>query len=126
MRSCVNEYHFSHKRACTMPTADRVGLTHCKFVLVLAVLLDLLGVSALLIGVFVPLEVGGRDFGDLLLYSGALLVLLSMGGWVMWYSGNIEGLKSGTELTHKRNAVERIARTLSRRIRKPHRGRSTP
>uniref|UniRef100_A0A8C1PNT1 Transmembrane protein 238 n=1 Tax=Cyprinus carpio TaxID=7962 RepID=A0A8C1PNT1_CYPCA len=109
-----------------MSTPDRAGLTHCKFVLVFAVLMDLLGVSALLIGVFVPLEVGGLDFGDLLVYSGALLVLMSIGGWVMWYSGNIEGLKSGTELTQKRNAVDRLVRTLSRRIRKPHRGHSTP
>ncbi|KAK2903338.1 hypothetical protein Q8A67_008051 [Cirrhinus molitorella] len=108
-----------------MSRPDGVGLTHCKFVLVFAVLMDLFGVSALLIGVFVPLEIGGRDFGDLLLYSGALLLLMSMGGWVMWYSGNIEGLISGNEVTHKRNAVERLARTLSRRIKKkPHRSHS--
>uniref|UniRef100_A0A673NEB8 Transmembrane protein 238 n=1 Tax=Sinocyclocheilus rhinocerous TaxID=307959 RepID=A0A673NEB8_9TELE len=86
----------------------------CSCLLVFAVFMDLFGVSALLIGVFVPLEIGGRDFGDLLVYSGALLVLMSMGGWVMWYSGNIEGLISGNELTHKRNAVDRFARTLSR------------
>lgn len=104
---------------------EGVGLTHCKCVLVFAVFMDLLGLSAILIGVFVPLEVGGRDFGDLLVYSGALLVLMSMGGWVMWYSGNIEGLISGNELTHKRNAVDRFARTLSRRIRKPHRSHNT-
>ncbi|KAF4103492.1 transmembrane protein 238a isoform X1 [Onychostoma macrolepis] len=114
------------RRAFTMSTPDRVGLTHCKFALVFAVLMDVFGVSALLIGVFVPLEIGGRDFGDLLVYSGALLVLMSMGGWVMWYSGNIEGLISGNELTHKRNAVDRLVRTLSRRIRRPHRGHSTP
>ncbi|XP_058603718.1 transmembrane protein 238a isoform X2 [Onychostoma macrolepis] len=116
----------SFRRAFTMSTPDRVGLTHCKFALVFAVLMDVFGVSALLIGVFVPLEIGGRDFGDLLVYSGALLVLMSMGGWVMWYSGNIEGLISGNELTHKRNAVDRLVRTLSRRIRRPHRGHSTP
>lgn len=108
-----------------MSSADRVGLTHCKFILVLAVLMDLFGVSALLIGVFVPLEISGRDFGDLLVYSGAVLVLMSMGAWVMWYSGNIDGLITGKELTHKRNAVDRLARTLSRRIRRPHRGHST-
>ncbi len=109
-----------------MSTPDRVGLTHCKFFLVFAVLMDIFGVSALLIGVFVPLEIGGRDFGDLLLYSGALLVLMSMGGWIMWYSGNIEGLISGNELTHKRNAVDCLVRTLSHRMRKPQRGHSTP
>ncbi|KAJ8287838.1 hypothetical protein COCON_G00004970 [Conger conger] len=70
------------------------GLSHCKLALVFAVLMDLMGISALLLGVFAPLEIKGRDFGDLLVYSGALLVLMSLGGWVMWYSGNIEGLTS--------------------------------
>lgn len=105
---------------------DGNGLTHCKFVLVFAVLMDLLGVAALLIGVFAPLEIKGKDFGDLLVYSGALLILFSMGGWVMWYSGNIEGLAVGKEFNTKRSAVDRLARSLSRRIRRPHRSRSEP
>ncbi|XP_041964138.1 transmembrane protein 238a [Alosa sapidissima] len=105
---------------------DDSGLTHCKFVLVFAVLMDLLGVAALLTGVFAPLEIKGRDFGDLLVYSGALLILLSMGGWVMWYSGNIEGLTVGKELTYTRSAVDRLAHSLSRRIRRPHRSHTEP
>ncbi|KAG9279419.1 transmembrane protein 238a [Astyanax mexicanus] len=103
-----------------------MGLSHCKVALAFAVIFDLLGVTALLVGVFVPLEVKGRDFGDLLVYSGALLVLMSLGGWVMWYSGNIEGLSSSKEMGHIGNAVDRIARTLSRKIRthtiRGHRG----
>ncbi|XP_035269774.1 transmembrane protein 238a [Anguilla anguilla] len=93
------------------------GLSHCKIALVFAVLMDLMGATALLLGVFAPLEIKGRDFGDLLVYSGALLVLMSLGGWVMWYSGNIEGLTSRKELGHIGTAVDRLARTLSRRIR---------
>lgn len=108
-----------------MSGTDHIGLTHCKFLLVFAVLMDLFGVSILLIGIFVPLEIGGRDFGDLLVYSGALLVLMSMGAWVMWYSGNIDGLIPEKELTDKHNAVERFARSLSRRIRRPHRDHRT-
>lgn len=96
------------------------GLSHCKLALVFAVLMDLLGVISLLLGVFSPLEIQGRDFGDLLVYSGALLVLLSLAGWVMWYSGNIEGLTSRKELGGTvGNAVDRLARSLSRRIRIP-------
>ncbi|KAL6461233.1 hypothetical protein MHYP_G00311990 [Metynnis hypsauchen] len=102
------------------------GLSHCKVALAFAVIFDLLGVVALLVGVFVPLEVKGRDFGDLLVYTGALMVLMSLGGWVMWYSGNIEGLASSKEMGHIGNAVDRIARTLSRKIRtrtlRGHRG----
>uniref|UniRef100_A0A3Q0R9N2 Transmembrane protein 238 n=1 Tax=Amphilophus citrinellus TaxID=61819 RepID=A0A3Q0R9N2_AMPCI len=94
------------------------GLSHCKLALVFAVLMDLLGVSSLLLGVFAPLEIQGQDFGDLLVYTGALLVLFSLAGWVMWYSGNIEGLPSKTELGGVvGGAVDKLARSLSRRIR---------
>lgn len=96
------------------------GLSHCKLALVFAVLMDLLGVISLLLGVFAPLEIRGQDFGDLLVYTGALLVLFSLAGWVMWYSGNIEGLTSRKELGGTvGGAVDRIARSLSRRIRLP-------
>ncbi|XP_034554141.1 transmembrane protein 238-like [Notolabrus celidotus] len=96
------------------------GLSHCKLALVFAVLMDLLGVTSLLVGVFAPLEIKGRDFGDLLVYTGALLMLMSLAGWVMWYSGNIEGLTSKKEYGGAvGGAVDRIARSLSRRIRIP-------
>lgn len=102
-------------RADMAPKYD--GLSHCKLALVFAVLMDLLGVTSLLLGVFAPLEIQGRDFGDLLVYTGALLVLLSLAGWVMWYSGNIEGLTSKKELGGAvGEAVDRLARSLSRRI----------
>lgn len=96
------------------------GLSHCKLALVFAVLMDLLGVISLLLGVFAPLEIKGRDFGDLLVYTGALLVLCSLAGWVVWYSGNIEGLTSQKELGGAVvGAVDRLARSVSRRIRLP-------
>lgn len=98
-------------------SAENEGLAHCKFILVFAITMDLLGITIVLMGVFVPLEVKGQDFGDLLVYSGVLLVLMSMIGWVMWYSGNIEGLSLTKDLGYERSAVDRLARTLSRRIR---------
>ncbi|XP_077382335.1 transmembrane protein 238a isoform X1 [Festucalex cinctus] len=111
-------------RTAMAPKYD--GLSHCKLALVFAVLMDLLGVTSLLLGVFAPLEIRGRDFGDFLVYSGALLVLLSLACWVLWYSGNIEGLTSRKELGGAvGGAVDRLARSLSRRIRLP-RTRSSP
>lgn len=102
------------------------GLSHCKLALIFAVLTDFLGAISLLAGVFAPLEIKGRDFGDLMVYSGALLVLMSMAGWVIWYSGNIEGLTSQKELGGAvGGAVDRLARSLSRKIRLP-RTRSSP
>lgn len=55
------------------------GLSHCKLALVFAVLMDLLGGAALLMGVFAPLEVNGRDFGDLLVYTGMKYTVILFG-----------------------------------------------
>uniref|UniRef100_A0A8C6TW34 Transmembrane protein 238a n=1 Tax=Neogobius melanostomus TaxID=47308 RepID=A0A8C6TW34_9GOBI len=93
------------------------GLSHCKLALVFAVIMDLLGVTVLLMGVFAPLEIKGRDFGDLFVYTGVLFVVMSLGGWVLWYTGNLEGLTSKKELGHIGGAVDRLARNLSRKIR---------
>ncbi|KAF7227094.1 transmembrane protein 238 [Nothobranchius furzeri] len=102
------------------------GLSHCKLALAFAVTMDLLGAISLLLGVFAKLEIQGRDFGDLLVYSGALLVLFSLAGWVLWYSGNIEGLHLQKEFGGSvDDAVNRLARSVSRRIRIP-RTRSSP
>lgn len=62
------------------------GLGRCRLALLLAVAMDVAGMAALLTGVFAQLQVRGRDFGDLLIYSGALLVFLSLLGWILWYT----------------------------------------
>ncbi|CAL9690885.1 unnamed protein product [Knipowitschia caucasica] len=93
------------------------GLSHCKLALAFAITMDLLGGAALLTGVFAPLEIRGKDFGDLLVYTGALFVVMSLGGWVMWYSGNIKGLSSKKEPGHIGSTVDRLARNLSRKMR---------
>ena len=111
---------------CAAMAQQNDGLTHCKFALVFAVAMDLLGVLSMLLGVFASLEFEGQDFGDLLVYSGALLVLFSMAGWVIWYSGNIEGLATSKKLEGTMgHAFDRLARNLSRRIRMP-RSQSSP
>ena len=96
------------------------GLSNCKLALVFAVLMDMFGAVTLLLGVFAPLEIRGQDFGDLLVYSGALLLLMSMWGWVIWYSGNIEGLTSKTDRSGGMGgAMDRFSRRVSRKIRVP-------
>lgn len=44
-------------------------------------------------------------------------MLASLAGWVMWYSGNIDGLTSRKELGHIGSAVDLLARNLSRKFR---------
>lgn len=100
------------------------GLKHCKVALAFAIVFDIFGFTALFLGLFAPLEVKGRDFGDLLVYTGVLLVLISLGAWVMWYSGNIEGAPQQKDLGRIGTTVDRLARNLSRKIHthRVHRG----
>ncbi|XP_004283382.1 transmembrane protein 238 [Orcinus orca] len=93
------------------------GLGRCRLALLLAVAMDVAGMAALLTGVFAQLQVRGRDFGDLLIYSGALLVFLSLLGWILWYTGNIEISRQELERDYglRPSALARLARKLSRR-----------
>ncbi|XP_076986843.1 transmembrane protein 238 [Tamandua tetradactyla] len=97
--------------------APAAGLGRCRVALLLAVALDVAGMAALLTGVFAQLQVRGRDFGDLLIYSGALLVFLSLLGWIFWYTGNIEISRQELERDYglRPSALARLARKLSRR-----------
>ncbi|XP_040590061.1 transmembrane protein 238 [Mesocricetus auratus] len=97
--------------------APATGLGRCRMALLLAVALDVAGMAALLTGVFAQLQVRGRDFGDLLIYSGALLVFLSLLGWILWYTGNIEISRQELERDYglRPSAIARLARKLSRR-----------
>lgn len=67
----------------TMGVCD--GLSHCKLALVFAVLLDLLGGAALLVGVFARLEIKGQDFGDLLVYTGTSVLLCLSDFTCVWF-----------------------------------------
>lgn len=99
------------------PAPAAAGLGRCRMALLLAVALDVAGMAALLTGVFAQLQVRGRDFGDLLIYSGALLVFLSLLGWILWYTGNIEISRQELERDYglRPSAIARLARKLSRR-----------
>ncbi|XP_066127097.1 transmembrane protein 238 [Saccopteryx bilineata] len=101
----------------TSAPAPASGLGRCRMALLLAVALDVAGMAALLTGVFAQLQVRGRDFGDLLIYSGALLVFLSLLGWILWYTGNIEISRQELERDYglRPSALARLARKLSRR-----------
>uniref|UniRef100_A0A3P9MU97 Transmembrane protein 238a n=1 Tax=Poecilia reticulata TaxID=8081 RepID=A0A3P9MU97_POERE len=91
-------------------------LSHCKMALAIAVLMDLLGGVSLLVGVFASLKLNGKECGDVLVYSGILFIVASLAGWVLWYSGNIEGLPPKTELGQLNSTVDRLARRVSRKF----------
>ncbi|XP_045442481.1 transmembrane protein 238-like [Pipistrellus kuhlii] len=56
----------------------------CALLLVLALLLDALGLVLLLVGILAAL-----DYWDFLIYSGSLILLFSLLFWIIWYSVNI-------------------------------------
>lgn len=61
------------------------GVGRCKCSFWFAVFHDVLGLLILLSGVFWDIF-----FNDFLIYSGAVIIFLSLIWWVFWYTGNIE------------------------------------
>lgn len=85
------------------------GLSHCKLALVFAVLMDLLGGAALLMGVFAPLEVSGRDFGDLLVYTGMKYTVILFGRCkilIIFYAQSISIYFSKTNVLNSLGSIE--------------------
>lgn len=94
------------------------ALGRCRMALLFAVLMDLVGVVSLLVGIFAQLQINGRDFGDLLIYTGAILVFMSLIGWIFWYTGNIEISLEELERDYvvKGGTLAHLARKISRRL----------
>ena len=57
----------------------------CVCIFLVAFFLDAVGLILFFIGVFAPV-----NFWDFLIFTGPLLIFLSLGFWILWYLGNIE------------------------------------
>ncbi|XP_061703210.1 transmembrane protein 238-like [Syngnathoides biaculeatus] len=93
-------------------------LGKCLPLVVVGLSLDVVGLTLLLVGVFADVRAAdGQFYGDFLIFTGALIIFISLGFWVMWYAGNARvAPDDGRDLRRAAGLAERIVRKLSERL----------
>lgn len=68
------------------PVMDFIAcIGRCLLFFLIAVVLDVVGLILFLVGVLAPLS-----YWDFLVFSGPVIIFISLVFWILWYLGNVE------------------------------------
>ncbi|KAG5262672.1 hypothetical protein AALO_G00277570, partial [Alosa alosa] len=115
VKCCPNANQRDNTESSSMATVKCVGA--CMPLFILGIIFDVVGLTVLLVGIFGNLRLDGRFYGDFLIYTGAIIVFLSLIWWLMWYAGNIKD----TSVDYDKSSLDSFtqwARKFSQRLSK--------